>query len=61
MDMLKDKYRDFKKSELLKPFMKKASMTLQKIMEEMGLEQQYYSVRMKYNEVRERREKLGDD
>lgn len=37
MDMLKDKYRDFKKSELLRPFMKKASMTLQKIMEEMGL------------------------
>lgn len=28
MDMLKDKYRDFKKSELLRPFMKKASLTL---------------------------------
>ena len=41
LEMLKEKYRDFKKSELLKPFFKKASTTLKKVMEEMSMGQQF--------------------
>lgn len=51
MDMLRDKYRDFKKSELLRPFMKKASLTLKVVMEELGLGAQFYSVQMKHLDV----------
>ncbi len=51
LDMLKDKYRDFKKSELLGPFMKKAGTTLQKIMEEMGLGRQFYSLAARHEDI----------
>ena len=51
LEMLKHKYREFKKSALTKPFFVKARNTLEKIMKDLTIAPQYENLERKYFEV----------
>ena len=50
MDMMKAKYRDFKKSEMIRPFQIKALQTLQVLCHEMGIEGLYIKLNREFKD-----------
>lgn len=49
MDMMKNRYKDFKKSDMVRPFFIKAMQTLEVLCAEMGIEGLYQKVHQQFN------------
>ena len=51
IDMMKNKYKDFKRSDLMKPFYLKAQMTLKELFSEQCHDSLFEKLMYKYKEV----------
>jgi hypothetical protein len=51
IDMMKNKYKDFKRSEIMRPFHVKACQTLKTLLEEQSLVPMYYRLHDSYKEI----------
>jgi len=51
IDMMKNKYKDFKRSDLMRPFYLKAQLTLQSLFVEQGQESHFERLMHKYKEI----------
>jgi hypothetical protein len=51
IDMMKNKYKDFKRSDIMRPFYLKAQLTLKALFVEQGQEQHFVRLMHKYKEI----------
>jgi hypothetical protein len=51
IDMMKNKYKDFKRSDIMRPFYLKAQMTLKTLFEEQTHEKHFDKIMHKYREI----------
>jgi len=53
IEMIKGKYAEFKKTDLISPFFVKSKNTLQLLLGEMGMDPSYQKLIAKYKEVKD--------
>ncbi len=51
IDMIKHKYKEFKRSDIIRPFYLKAQLTLKELLAEQGQETHFERLMYKYKEV----------
>jgi hypothetical protein len=51
IDMMKNKYKDFKRSDIMRPFYLKAQITLEELFKEQGQDTHFQKLMYKYKEV----------